>query len=705
MKFGKKIVNLRIPILILSIILLIPSALGYLNTRTNYDILTYLPEDFETMKGQQILADDFGTGAFSLVVTEGIADKDIAKMAEDVEKVDHVVRVVSYASFSQGIVPVGLLPDRLKDAFANGDARMMAVFYDTTISADETLQAVEDVRAVAGDHVYVGGMSAIVIDTKNLSDKEIPAYIAIAAVLCLIILTISMDSFLIPVLFLMSIGFAIIYNLGSNVFMGQISYVTKALAAVLQLAVTMDYSIFLWHSYCEEKKVPGVDKKDAMAVAIEKTFSSVVGSSITTVAGFVALCFMTFTLGLDMGIVMAKGVVIGVICCVTLLPSLILVLDKAIEKTSHKPIVPDFSKISKWIVKHYYIGLILFALLIVPAFYGQSHNEVYYNLDSTLPKELGSIQANDKLQEKFHMNTTHMILLDSNLNDKTVRKITDEIDGLKGVKATIGIQSLVGAGVPKEMIPEHIRSIVDDGEYQLLFIMSEYKIATDEVNEQCDKINGILDKYDKKAMLIGEAPCTVDLIKTTDRDFKVVNWVSIIMVGIIIIIVFRSFSLPVLLVSVIEFAIFINMAIPHYMGTVLPFVASIVIGTIQLGSTVDYAILMTTKYVNLRSSGSDKNEAVTGALSGSINSIFVSALSFFAATIGVAVYSKIDMISQLCMLMSRGAIISMFVVTLLLPAVLKVFDGLIIRSTSGFKGLRGEKRVKESKVEKINRLA
>ncbi len=705
MKFGKKIVNLRIPILILSIILLIPSALGYLNTRTNYDILTYLPEDFETMKGQQILADDFGTGAFSLVVTEGMADKDIAKMAEDVEKVDHVVRVVSYASFSQGIVPVGLLPDRLKDAFANGDARMMAVFYDTTISADETLQAVEDVRAVAGDHVYVGGMSAIVIDTKNLSDKEIPAYIAIAAVLCLIILTISMDSFLIPVLFLMSIGFAIIYNLGSNVFMGQISYVTKALAAVLQLAVTMDYSIFLWHSYCEEKKVPGVDKKDAMAVAIEKTFSSVVGSSITTVAGFVALCFMTFTLGLDMGIVMAKGVVIGVICCVTLLPSLILVLDKAIEKTSHKPIVPDFSKISKWIVKHYYIGLILFALLIVPAYYGQSHNEVYYNLDSTLPKELGSIQANDKLQEKFHMNTTHMILLDSNLNDKTVRKITDEIDGLKGVKATIGIQSLVGAGVPKEMIPEHIRSIVDDGEYQLLFIMSEYKIATDEVNEQCDKINGILDKYDEKAMLIGEAPCTVDLIKTTDRDFKVVNWVSIIMVGIIIIFVFRSFSLPVLLVSVIEFAIFINMAIPHYMGTVLPFVASIVIGTIQLGSTVDYAILMTTKYVNLRSSGSDKNEAVTGALSGSINSIFVSALSFFAATIGVAVYSKIDMIGQLCMLMSRGAIISMFVVTLLLPAVLKVFDGLIIRSTSGFKGLRGEMRVKESKVEKINRLA
>ena len=703
MKLGKKIVALRVPILILALVLLIPSAIGYLNTRTNYDILTYLPKDIETMKGQDILAEDFGTGAFSMVVIEGMEDKDIVKMADDIEGVDHVVRVVSYASATKGLVPIDILPDEIRDAVKSGDSQLMAIFYDTTISADETLKAVEDVRKVAGDNVYVGGMSALVIDTKNLSDIEVPIYVAIAVALCLLVLMVSMDSFLIPILFLLSIGFAIIYNMGSNVFMGQISYVTKALAAVLQLAVTMDYSIFLWHSYCEEKALPGMDKHDAMAIAIEKTFSSVVGSSITTVAGFVALCFMSFTLGLDMGIVMAKGVVIGVICCVTVLPSMIMILDKAIEKTSHRPIVPDFSRISKWVVKHFYIGLILFAILIIPAYYGQSHNDVYYNLDSSLPKDLKSIQANEKLEQEFNMNSTHMILLDSNLKDKDVRSLIKEINDVKGVKATLGLQSLVGAGMPKEMIPEKIRDIVDDGEYQLMFIMSEYKIATDEVNEQCDKINEIIDKYDEKGMLIGEAPCTLDLIKTTDRDFAIVNIVSIVLVGLIIIFVFRSLSLPVLLVSVIEFAIFINMAIPHYTGVVLPFIASIVIGTIQLGSTVDYAILMTNKYMVARSSGMDKNEAVTTALSGSINSIFVSALSFFAATIGVAIYSKIDMISALCMLMSRGAIVSMFVVILLLPAVLKVFDGLIIHTTVGFKEVKKEKK-EETMVNHINRM-
>lgn len=703
MKLGKKIVALRVPILILALVLLIPAAIGYLNTRTNYDILTYLPKDIETMKGQDILAEDFGTGAFSMVVIEGMEDKDIVKMADDIEEVDHVVRVVSYASATKGLVPIDILPDEIRDAVKSGDSQLMAIFYDTTISADETLKAVEDVRKVAGDNVYVGGMSALVIDTKNLSDIEVPIYVAIAVALCLLVLMVSMDSFLIPILFLLSIGFAIVYNMGSNVFMGQISYVTKALAAVLQLAVTMDYSIFLWHSYCEEKALPGMDKHEAMAIAIEKTFSSVVGSSITTVAGFVALCFMSFTLGLDMGIVMAKGVVIGVICCVTVLPSMIMVLDKAIEKTSHRPIVPDFSRISKWVVKHFYIGLILFAILIIPAYYGQSHNDVYYNLDSSLPKDLKSIQANEKLEQEFNMNSTHMLLLDSNLKDKDVRSLIKEINDVKGVKATLGLQSLVGAGMPKEMIPEKIRDIVDDGEYQLMFIMSEYKIATDEVNEQCDKINEIIDKYDEKGMLIGEAPCTLDLIKTTDRDFAIVNIVSIVLVGLIIIFVFRSLSLPVLLVSVIEFAIFINMAIPHYTGVVLPFIASIVIGTIQLGSTVDYAILMTNKYMVARSSGMDKNEAVTTALSGSINSIFVSALSFFAATIGVAIYSKIDMISALCMLMSRGAIISMFVVILLLPAVLKVFDGLIIHTTVGFKEVKKEKK-EETMVNHINRM-
>ncbi len=684
MKLGKKIVALRIPILILAALMLIPAAIGYLKTRTNYDILTYLPKDIETMKGQNILAEDFGTGAFSMVVVEGLPDKDIASLAEKIEKVDHVERVLSYASATNGTVPIELLPEDLQDTIKQGDSQLMMVFYDTTLSADETLNAVEEIRDVAGESVFVGGMSAVVIDTKNLSDHEVPIYVAIAVVLCLIVLQLSMDSFLIPVLFLTSIGCAVAYNMGSNVFMGEISYVTKALAAVLQLAVTMDYSIFLWHSYCDEKQ-EFEDKKDAMAVAIDKTFVSVLGSSITTVAGFVALMFMSFTLGLDMGIVMAKGVVIGVICCVTILPSMILIFDKAIEKTRHKAWVPDFSKISPWIVKHYYIFIIAFLVLIVPAYYGQKHNKVYYNLDSSLPKDLESIQANEKLEKEFNMASTHMILLDSSLDDKEVRELIDEVNKVDGVKTTLGIQALEGAGLPREMMPENIVNILDDGEYQLLFIMSEYKVASDEVNAQCDEINDIIDKYDTKGMLIGEAPCTEDLIKVTDHDFNIVNSVSIVLVGLIIIFVFKSASLPILLVSVIEFAIFINMGIPHYTGATLPFVASIVIGTIQLGSTVDYAILMTNKYKTARLGGMDRDDAVTKALEGSINSIFVSALSFFAATFGVGIYSKIDMISSLCILMARGAIISMFVVILLLPAVLRVFDGLVVHTTFGFK--------------------
>ena len=682
MKLGKHVVNMRIPILILALVLLIPSAIGYLKTRTNYDILTYLPKDIETMKGQDILAEDFGTGAFSMVVVEGLPDRDIAKLADKIEEVDHVERVLSYPSATDGTVPIELLPDELRSTIQQGDAQLMMVFYDTTLSADETLNAVEDIRAIAGKSVFIGGMSAVVIDTKNLSDKEVPIYVAIAVVLCLVVLQLSMDSFLIPILFLVSIGCAVMYNMGSNVFKGEISYVTKALAAVLQLAVTMDYSIFLWHSYCEEKK--DKDNKEAMAVAIDKTLVSVVGSSITTVAGFVALCFMSFTLGLDMGIVMAKGVVIGVICCVTILPSMILMFDKAIEKTRHKALVPDFSKVSPWIVKHYYIFLIAFAVLIVPAFYGQKHNKVYYNLDSSLPKDLESIQANEKLEKEFNMASTHMILLDSNLEDREVRRLIEDVNNVDGVKATLGIQAIEGAGLPREMIPENIVNILDDGEYQLLFVMSEYKVASDEVNQQCDRINRIIDKYDSKGMLIGEAPCTEDLIKVTDHDFNIVNSVSIVLVGLIIVFVFKSVSLPILLVSVIEFAIFINMGIPHYTGATLPFVASIVIGTIQLGSTVDYAILMTNKYKTLRVAGVEKEEAVTRALSGSINSIFVSALSFFAATFGVGLYSKIDMISSLCILMARGAIISMFVVVLLLPAVLRLFDKVIVHSTAGF---------------------
>lgn len=686
--FGHAVVRLRIPILILAVVLLIPAAIGYLNTRTNFDILSYLPKEIETMRGQEILANDFGTGAFSLIVTEGTKDKDIKKMAEQMEQVEHVKRVLWYGSLLDISIPVELLPSKYTEILKNGDAVLMIAVYDSTMSSDETMHAIEEIRKITNDQTYISGMSAIVVDTKNLSDVEVPMYVVIACVLCLIVLTITMDSFLIPVMFLLSIGFAVIYNLGTNFIQGEISYLTKALAAVLQLAVTMDYSIFLWHSYCAEKEVSHGDKKEAMANAINETLASVVGSSITTIAGFVALMFMSFTMGLDMGIVMAKGVAIGVICCVTVLPSMIIVLDKAIEKTKHKPLMPDFSKVSKWIVKHFYIGLILFAVLIVPAWYGQSHNEVYYNLDSSLPKDLECIVASEKLQEKFNMNSTHMILMDSNIDSKQVNHFVDEVKKIDGVKTVIGIDSILGPMFPRDMVPKKLQDILDNGEYKLLFVMSEYRVATDEVNAQCDRINEVLDKYDSKGMLIGEAPCTEDLIKITDRDFNVVNWVSILLVGVIVLVVFQSLSLPVLLVAVIEFAIFINMGIPYYTGTVLPFVASIVIGTIQLGSTVDYAILMTTKYKGARVSGYAKKEAVEYALSNSMASIIVSALSFFAATIGVGVYSRIDMIGSLCSIMARGAIISMFVVIFLLPAVLRVFDPVIIRTSFGFKNAR-----------------
>ena len=684
---GKAVVRLRIPILILAVILIIPSAIGYFSTRTNYDILTYLPKEIETMKGQEILANDFGTGAFSMVVVEGMNEKDIKVMAQRMEEVPHVRKVIWYGSLMDISIPEELLPSKYGKMLKNGDARLMIAIFDTTMSSDETMKAIADLREVASEQTYISGMSAMIVDTKDLSDKEVPIYVVIAVTLSLIVLMTTMNSFLIPFLFLLSIGFAVIYNLGSNFIQGEISYVTKALAAVLQLAVTMDYSIFLWHSYSAEKEVSHGDNKLAMANAINETLTSVVGSSITTVAGFVALMFMSFTMGFDMGLVMAKGVVIGVICCVTILPSMIMVFDKAVEKTKHKPLLPNLSELCKWLVKHFYIGLIIFAVLIVPAYYGQSHNEVYYNLDSSLPQDLSSMVAAAKLDEKFNMSSTHLILMDSKVDSKSVNKFVEEIDKVDGVKAAVGLDSLLGPLFPRDMLPKNLISILDNGEYQLIFILSEYKVATDEVNAQCDKINEILDKYDTKGMLIGEAPCTEDLIKITDHDFKVVNLVSILMVGVIILVVFRSITLPILLVAVIEFAIFINMGIPYYMGTVLPFVASIVIGTIQLGSTVDYAILMTTKYKQARLSGLEKIEAVTSALENSIHSIIVSALSFFAATIGVGLYSNIDMISSLCGLLAKGAIISMFVVILLLPAVLRVFDPVILHTSMGFKGV------------------
>lgn len=682
-KFGKAVVKARIPILILAFILLIPSALGYFHTRTNYDILTYLPKDIETMKGQDILAKDFGTGAFSTVVVEGMTDKDIAAMTEEMEEVPHVKRVLWEGALGQSL-PDQLIPEKYRGQLSNGDAKLLMVIYDTTLSADETLNAVEELRAVMNEKCFLGGMSAIVVDTKKLSDSEVPVYVAIAVILCLLILTITMDSFLVPVFFLLSIGFAVIYNLGSNVIGGEISYVTKALAAVLQLAVTMDYSIFLWHSYCSKKK-ENDNYLEAMADAINETLVSVVGSSITTVAGFVALMFMSFTLGLDLGIVMAKGVIIGVICCVTILPSMILCFDKALTKTSHRPLIPDFSKLSHGIVKRFIIFILLAVILVIPAFYGQKHNKVYYNLDTSLPKNLPSIVAGEKLQESFEMNSTHIVMLDSNLSRKDTKKFMKEVEKVDGIKKVLGLESFVGSAVPDELIPENLKEVVDDGEYKLIFILSEYKVATDEVNRQCDEINDILDKYDEKGMLIGEAPCTKDLITITNHDFNTVNTVSILLVGLIILFVFKSLSLPVLLVSVIEVAIFINMGIPYYTGTTLPFIASIVIGTIQLGSTVDYAILMTNKYKAARCVGLSGKAAAEEALAGSINSIFVSALTFFAATFGVGLYSKIDMISSLCVLMARGAIISMFIVILLLPAVLRLFDGIVVHTSMGFK--------------------
>lgn len=682
-KFGIGIVRGRFVILIVSVLLLIPAAIGYFNTRINYDVLSYLPEDIETMVGQDILAEDFGTGAFSMCVVEGMEYKDVARLKTKIEDVSHVKKVIWYDSVADISMPIEILPDDVRSVFDNGDATMMAVLFDTTMSSDETMDAIEEIRKVTANQCFVSGMSAVVTDTKNLSNKETPIYVSLAVVLSVVVLTISMDSFLIPVFFLLSIGMAVIYNLGTNIFMGEISYITQALAAVLQLGVTMDYSIFLWHSYKEQQELC-VDKNEAMAEAIAQTVTSVVGSSITTVAGFVALCFMSFTLGLDLGVVMAKGVIFGVIACVTILPSMILVFDKAIDKTSHKPFLPDMSFLTKFVTKHYIAIAIAFVIIWIPAIYGYTHTGVYYNLDTTLPRDLPCIIANDKLNENFEMNATHIYLADSAVSDKDMNRLLDEIGTVPGIKNTLGLNSFIGPFIPKEMIPDDLKAELDNGEYQMIMIMSEYAVASDEVNEQVDTLNAIIDKYDAKGMLIGEAPCTKDLISITDHDFSTVSIVSIGLIVIIILCVFKSVSLPIILVAVIEFAIFINMGIPCYTGTTLPFIASIVIGTIQLGATVDYAILMTNRYKTERSAGLDKKEAIAIAHSTSITSIVVSALSFFAATFGVGLYSNIDMISSLCTLMARGALVSMAVVLLVLPSMFMIFDGLICKTSKGF---------------------
>ena len=692
-RFGKWVVKHRSLILIIGILLLIPAAFGYFHTRVNYDILNYLPDEIDTMKGQEIMVDEFGTGAFSMCVVEGMSDKDISKMRKEMCKVDGVKDVLWYDSFLDLSVPVEMLPDSIKDVFINKDAdsTILFVLYPNSISADETMDAIESLRKVMNKQCYLSGMSAVVTDTKNLSNKETPIYVLIAVILSTIVLALAMDSAIIPVFFLLSIGMAIVYNLGTNVFKGEISYVTQALAAVLQLGVTMDYSIFLWHSYEEKQQVYPGEKGRAMAHAISNTISSVVGSSITTVAGFIALCFMSFTLGMDLGVVMAKGVVFGVICCVTVLPSMILIFDNVIEKTKHKVILPDLSGISKWVTQHFYIFLILFFVLIGPAVYGYTHNTVYYDLAGTLPESLESITANNKLEEQYHMGATHMVLLDANTSTKDVVKMTKEMEKVDGVKAVLGLDSIVGSTIPKDMLPDQIREVFESGKYKMLLIMSEYKVASDEVNAQCDTLKQMVKDCDENGMLIGEAPCTKDLIEITDEDFKMVSAVSIGVIFVIIACVFKSISLPIILVAVIEFAIFINMGIPTYTKTAIPFIASIVIGTIQLGATVDYAILMTNKYKRARHSGLAKKEAVIEGMKGSVQSIIVSALSFFAATFGVGMYSNIDMISSLCTLMARGALISMVVVILLLPTMFMIFDKVIIHTSAGF--INKEKQV------------
>lgn len=693
-KFGKLIVKLRIPILILSVLLLIPAAIGYFNTKVNYDILYYLPGDIDTMKGQDILLDDFGKGAYAMVVVDGMNKKNVSELVKKVEKVDHVASVISYSGIVGDGVPAEILPDKFRSYFENDDsgATLFAIFFDDTTSSTETMDAIEELRDVTDKQCYIAGMSAVVTDTKSMSEKETPIYVLVAVLLVCVVLAIFMDSFLVPVLFMASIGMAIVYNLGTNVFLGEVSYITKALAAVLQLGVTLDYSIFLWHSYKEEKEKNPDDHKEAMAVAIGNTLTSVVGSSITTVAGFIALCFMSFTLGLDLGIVMAKGVIFGVIGCVTILPSLILTFDKALEKTMHKEIMPNFDKPARWIVKHSWLFLIVFLGLLYPAIYGYNHTKVYYDLSNTLPDKLNCSQANKLLAENFDKtNSIYMILADTNLSKDDSIAMIDEIKELDGISTAISLDSVVGAELPTEMLPDSLISELKGNEYQIMMVSTNYAIASDEINDQIDKVDEIAKKYDAKSMVIGEAPCTKDLITITDKDFKTVSIVSIAAIFVIIFFVLKSISLPVILVAAIEFAIFVNMGIPYFTGTSIPFISSVVIGTIQLGATVDYAILMTTRYKRERAAGESKKEAISIALGTSIPSIIVSALGFFAATFGVGMIASVDMISSLCILMARGAIISMLVVIFILPSLFVLFDKLIINTSIGFKSKKNKK--------------
>ena len=687
-KLGRGIVKARIPILVISILLLIPAALGYINTRVNYDILYYLPKEIDTMQGQDILLDEFQKGAYAIVVVDGMHGRELTKLEDKIENVDHVAKLISYNSIVGGDIPLEMIPEKLRSQFYNSDkdSTMLAIFFDDTTSSDGTMNAIKEIRKVTDGQCFISGMSAVVTDTKTLSEKETPIYVLIAVILACIVLALFMDSFLVPVFFMLSIGIAIVYNLGSNYFMGEVSYITKALAAVLQLGVTLDYSIFLWHSYKEMKEEYGDDHKEAMAHAIASTITSVVGSSITTVAGFIALCFMSFTLGMDLGVVMAKGVVFGVICCVTVLPALILTFDKALEKTMHREILPArFDKLAGFIVNHAWIFIVIFVALLGPAIYGYQHTNVYYDLADTLPANLDCSIANKKLEENFDVNSIYMILADSELNSKDANKMMTEIKDLDGVTFALGLDSAIGNEIPKELIPESLKSELVSDKHQIMMVGSDYKVASDEINNQITTIQDIAKKYDSTSMVIGEAPCTKDLITITDTDFKRVSAVSIGAIVVIILLVFKSISLPVVLVAAIEFAIFINMGLPYYLGTTIPFIASVVIGTIQLGATVDYAILMTTRYKRERFAGATKKEAITTALSTSIPSIIVSALGFFAATFGVGLISSVDMIGSLCSLMARGAIVSMIVVIFVLPSLFVLLDKIIIHTSMGFK--------------------
>lgn len=691
MKFGKWVVKCRIPILILAVALLVPSLIGMIMTRINYDMLTYLPDDIDTVVGQDILMDEFGKGAFSFVIIEGMDPEDVSSLREDISHVDHVDTVLWYDDFADVSVPMEILPSKLYDAFNSGDSTMLAIFFDTSTSSDDTMEAITAIRSIAGKQCFVSGMSAMVTDLKDLCEKEEPIYVGIAVALACVAMMIFMDNWITPFVFLMSIGMAILLNMGTNYFLGEISYLTKALSAVLQLAVTMDYSIFLWHSY-EEQKSMYEDNKEAMAVAINNTLTSVVGSSITTVAGFIALCFMSYTLGLDLGIVMAKGVILGVIGCVTTLPSMILILDKLLQKTSHKSLLPDMGKVASGITKVFPVFLILFLVLILPSYlsYKATNNEVYYDLGETLPEDMAYVVANSKLQEDFGVGATHMVLVSTDVSDTDVRAMIHEMENVEGIKYALGLESVVGPLVPEEMLPESVKEVLKSDDWELLLVNSEYKTATDEVNAQINELNTILKKYDSKGMLIGEAPCTKDLIETTDEDFKVVNAVSIVAIFVIIALVEKSITLPLILVAVIELSIFINLGLAHPTGTSLPFIAPICISTIQLGATVDYAILMTTRYKQERYEGKDKREAVTNALKVSIPSIIVSAMGLFSATFGVALYSDVDIISSLCDLMARGAIVSMFAVILFLPAMFMLFDKVICVTSIGFRNKNAE---------------